>query len=81
MMFVSIPDKMVCYRGVRIQCNHNSIRILCAIEAVGYHMHEDCHKTSHTTDGGQNRRVAALCDHVVSLHRARVFGRINNRPL
>ena len=38
MMFVSIPDKMVCYRGVRIQCNHNSIGILCAIEAVGYHM-------------------------------------------
>ena len=38
MMFVSIPDNMVCYRGVRIKCNHNSIGILCAIEAVGYHM-------------------------------------------
>ena len=36
MMFVYIPDKMVCYRGVRIQCNHNSIGILCAIEAVPY---------------------------------------------
>ena len=38
MMFVSIPDKMVCYRGVRIQCNLNSIGILWAIEAVPYEM-------------------------------------------
>ena len=38
MMFVSIPGKMVCYRGVRIQCNHNSIGVLCAIEAVPYEM-------------------------------------------
>ena len=38
MMFVSIRDKMVCYRGVRIQYNHNSIGILCAIEAVPYEM-------------------------------------------
>ena len=38
MMFVSIPDKMVCYRGVRIQCNYNSIGILCAIKAVPYEM-------------------------------------------
>ena len=38
MMFVYIPDKMVCYRRVRIQCNHNSIGIMCAIEAVPYEM-------------------------------------------
>ena len=38
MMFVSIPDKMVCYRCLIIQCNHNSIGILCAIETVPYEM-------------------------------------------
>ena len=43
MMFVSIPDKIACYRGVRMQCpkllqliiqGQNFIEILCAIEAV-----------------------------------------------
>ena len=47
-MFVSIPDKIVCYRSVRaysapkrlhlIIQGQNSIRILCAIEAVPYEM-------------------------------------------
>ena len=47
MMFESIPDKSVCYRGVRIQCpktsaadhvGHNFIGNLCAIAAVPYEM-------------------------------------------
>ena len=47
MMFVSISDKIVCYRGVRMQCpkllqliiqGQNFIGILCAIEAVPYEM-------------------------------------------
>ena len=45
---------------------------------------EDCHTTSHTIDGGQNRRVVTLCDHVMSLrsiYRARIYRRITNWPL
>ena len=47
MMFESVPDKIVCYHGVRIQCpktsaadhaGHNFIEILCAIEALPYAM-------------------------------------------
>ena len=60
MMFESIPDKIVCYRGVRIPCLKTS-----AADHAGAQFHRNCvrhcsstignkdwHTTSHTTDGG-----------------------------
>ena len=68
MMFESVPDKlfviMVCVysaqkRHAWAQFHRNFVRHRSS--------NEDCHTTGHTTDGGHNRRVAILCDHVMSL--------------